>query len=92
MMGGGSSSGAGDASNPGSGSGGGISPDEMLICFCHGITEAEIRAAIKEGARTVAEIQAKTLASTGCGGCMPEVERILEEVLGSGAGKKPATD
>lgn len=54
---------------------------EMLICFCHGVTESEIRKAIAEGAHTIAEIQAKTLASTGCGGCACEVERILEEVL-----------
>ena len=54
---------------------------EQLICFCHGVPESEIRQAIREGARTVAEIQAKTLASTGCGGCGPEVERILEEEL-----------
>jgi NAD(P)H-nitrite reductase large subunit len=54
---------------------------EMLVCFCHGVSEAEIRKAIAEGARTIAEIQAKTLASTGCGGCGCEVERILNEVL-----------
>jgi assimilatory nitrate reductase electron transfer subunit len=54
---------------------------DMLICFCHGVPEAEIRKAIEEGARTVAEIQARTRASTGCGGCRPEVERLLAELL-----------
>ena len=63
----------------------GPAPDQILVCFCHGVTEAEIRKAIAEGARTIADIQAKTLASTGCGGCGGEVERILEEMLGSKA-------
>jgi NAD(P)H-nitrite reductase large subunit len=58
--------------------------DEMLICFCHGVPESEIRKAIREGARTIADIQARTLASTGCGGCSSEVERILAEMLASG--------
>ncbi len=62
-------------------------PQEMLICFCHGVPEDEIRQAIREGARTIKEIQAKTLASTGCGGCACEVERILEEMLGPAKSK-----
>ncbi len=61
---------------------------EPLICFCHGVPESEIRKAIAEGARTIPEIQAKTLASTGCGGCGCEVERILEECLAEQAKAK----
>ena len=53
--------------------------EEPLVCFCHGVTEAEIRKAIAEGATSLAAVQAKTLASTGCGGCTCEVERLLEE-------------
>ena len=56
-----------------------------LICFCHGVLETEIRKAIAEGANTVAEVQEKTRASTGCGGCMPEVERLIAEMLHSKA-------
>jgi NAD(P)H-nitrite reductase large subunit len=55
--------------------------EEILVCFCHGVLEAEIRQAIADGATTLAEIQAKTRASTGCGGCMPEVERLLAAAL-----------
>ena len=55
-------------------------PELQLVCFCHGVPESEIRKVIVEGARTIAEIQAKTLASTGCGGCACEVERILDEM------------
>lgn len=56
-------------------------PTEDLVCFCHGVLESEIRKAIAEGAKTVAEVQEKTRASTGCGGCMPEVERLIVEML-----------
>ncbi|MBI3557331.1 MAG: (2Fe-2S)-binding protein [Deltaproteobacteria bacterium] len=54
-----------------------------LICFCHGVLETEIRKAIAAGAATVAAVQEKTRASTGCGGCMPEVERLIAEMLQS---------
>lgn len=52
-----------------------------LICFCHGVSDAEIRAAIRAGATTIEAIQSETRASTGCGGCHPEVEAILKEEL-----------
>ena len=55
--------------------------EEVLVCFCHGVLAAEIRQAILNGAKTVTEIQAKTRASTGCGGCFSEVERLLAEAL-----------
>lgn len=55
--------------------------EEALICFCHGITEAEIREAIKNGALTLQDIKDRTKASTGCGGCTPECEKLLSEML-----------
>jgi bacterioferritin-associated ferredoxin len=58
--------------------------DDQLICFCHGVPESEIRKAIAGGACTVEQIQAATRASTGCGGCLPEVQKILAEIA-----KKP---
>ncbi len=54
---------------------------DQLICFCHGVPESEIRKAILEGADTIEKIQHKTLASTGCGGCGCELERLLAEIL-----------
>lgn len=56
-----------------------VSIESPRICFCYAVSEAEIRAAIAAGALTVAAVQASTQASTGCGGCVSEVERILEE-------------
>jgi NAD(P)H-nitrite reductase large subunit len=54
---------------------------DMIVCFCHGVIDGEIREAIRQGANTLALIKEKTRASTGCGGCTCEVERILSEML-----------
>jgi NAD(P)H-nitrite reductase large subunit len=56
-------------------------PDEILVCFCHGVPEPVIRQAIKDGAKTLEDVKKATRASTGCGGCTCEVERILAEAL-----------
>ncbi len=56
-------------------------PDDCLVCFCHQVTVAEVKAAIAKGAKTVSAIQDETLASTGCGGCRVDVEMILESTL-----------
>lgn len=53
----------------------------MRVCFCHGVSEEEIRVAIRKGADTVQKIRDATKANTGCGGCLCEVERILAEEL-----------
>lgn len=54
--------------------------DEDLICFCHGVPAGEIREAIRNGAKCLKDIKEKTRASTGCGGCTPECERLLAEM------------
>lgn len=53
---------------------------DRLVCFCHHVTRRQINEAIQQGAKTIAEIQDKTLASTGCGGCQVDVEEILSQV------------
>jgi len=50
-----------------------------LVCFCHGVSEQEIRKAIKEGATTLELVKKATRASTGCGGCTCEVEKLLSD-------------
>jgi nitrite reductase (NADH) large subunit len=52
----------------------------MIICQCNGITEKEIVRAIKrKGATKVEHIQRLTGAGTGCGRCIPVIDRLLEE-------------
>ena len=49
-----------------------------VICSCQAVTRGEIVHAIKDrGLTTVAQVSEHTRASTGCGGCRPDVEAIL---------------
>lgn len=57
---------------------GSVESTNPKICFCHNVREQEIIDAIRNGANTLALIQAETLASTGCGGCEWDVLAILE--------------
>lgn len=61
-----------------SGESDGLNDPEGLICFCHCVTRGAILQAIQEGAHTVHDIQEKTRACTGCGGCEPEILDLLE--------------
>ena len=51
----------------------------MWVCLCKGVTDRQIRAAISAGARDVCEIGVRCRAGTGCGGCVPEVCRLLQD-------------
>lgn len=58
---------------------------DLIVCRCEEVTLAEIKAAIREGARSVAGIKRRTRAGMGlCQGrtCRRLVERILAEELG----------
>ena len=53
----------------------------MRVCHCKGVSEVQIRSAIDAGARTPVEIGTHCRAGTGCGGCLPEVCRLLDDHL-----------
>ena len=53
----------------------------MRVCHCRGVSDGQIRLAIDAGARTQVEISAHCRAGTGCGGCLPEVCRLLDDHL-----------
>jgi bacterioferritin-associated ferredoxin len=53
-----------------------ISPP-MIVCHCHAVTDREIRACVREGARTSADVAAACGACTGCGGC----EELVDELV-----------
>ena len=57
----------------------------MWVCLCKGVTDGQIRSAINAGARTPVEIGSHCRAGTGCGGCLPEVHRLLDDHLTSQA-------
>jgi NAD(P)H-nitrite reductase large subunit len=53
-------------------------PDDAQICDCNGVSKAQIVEAVLSGARSVQAACEATRASTGCGSCRPEVQRIVE--------------
>ena len=53
-----------------------------IICHCKNVSYIDIRKAMIQGARTLDEIKDMTGASTGCGRCSSEIEKILGSVCG----------
>ncbi|MBI2400133.1 MAG: NAD(P)/FAD-dependent oxidoreductase, partial [Deltaproteobacteria bacterium] len=59
--------------------------DDAIVCGCKGVTRKMIVEAIEsKGLFTREEIKRETGASSSCGGCAPQIDRILEETLGAG--------
>jgi ferredoxin-nitrate reductase len=53
-------------------------PGDHLVCSCQVVSSGEIRAAIEShGLTTVEAVSERTGAATGCGGCRPDVEALL---------------
>lgn len=57
---------------------------DTIICNCRGVTAGMIKEAVEDGAQTLEEVQEKTGAGTVCGGCLSEVERLVEEFVAEG--------
>jgi bacterioferritin-associated ferredoxin len=51
----------------------------MYVCSCRGITDGTVAVAIASGAQTVEEVAGRCGAGARCGGCWPELERLLGE-------------
>lgn len=52
---------------------------DYVVCGCNNVWRDEIIKSINQGATTIESIKEKTLASTGCGSCTREVEKILAQ-------------
>lgn len=62
-----------------------------VICKCFWVDEEKIKHVIKENKlTTVEEVTHYTKAGGGCGGCIPDIQRILDEMKGS-ASSRPET-
>jgi len=56
--------------------------NEKLICLCMEVTEKEIKDAIlNKDCDTVEKVGEATGAGTVCGGCIPIIEKIIEQNL-----------
>lgn len=53
----------------------------QIICSCHQVTEASIKAAIEKGCHTVDSLKEKLACGTGCGSCIPELSSLLAEEI-----------
>ena len=51
----------------------------MVICSCRAVTDRAVLAAIAEGATTVEALSDRCAAASRCGGCWPELERLIVE-------------
>lgn len=51
----------------------------MYVCLCNAVTEGALREAARAGACTRSELMRKTRAGTGCGMCVPDIDRIAKD-------------
>lgn len=59
-------------------------PESAQICSCENVSKGDIESRIRSGeATTIGEIKKKTKACTGCGGCAPLVQDLLQATLES---------
>lgn len=49
----------------------------MIVCSCRAVTDRTVDASIASGAATVDGIAERCGAGGACGGCRPELERML---------------
>ncbi len=53
----------------------------MYVCVCKGVTDGQIRQAVREGASTMRELSARLGVATGCGRCASHARIVLDESL-----------
>lgn len=65
----------------------------MYICQCRAVTDRRIRAAVNAGAEDPAELARHCGAGTRCGGCLPALRALLDELEAeTKAGRRQARD
>lgn len=70
----------------------GVAEKVAILCTCFGVTEDEVRKVITEHDLTSAEqVTNYCKAGGGCGGCIGQIENIIEEVQGAKAQTKHVT-
>lgn len=51
---------------------------DKVVCNCMNITNGMIKDAVAAGAKTLEDVQEQTGASTVCGACLDDVERLVD--------------
>jgi bacterioferritin-associated ferredoxin len=55
----------------------------MLVCHCRGVSDRQIKRAVKNGACSLREVARATGAGMRCGGCRENVAKVVEDALQS---------
>ena len=55
--------------------------EATIICQCMSVTDKDIEAEVKDGARTYEDIQNRTKAGTVCGQCRDQTEALLHQYI-----------
>ena len=51
---------------------------DKVVCHCMNITNGMIKDAVESGAKTLKDVQEQTGATTVCGACLEDVQRLVE--------------
>ena len=51
---------------------------DKMVCYCMSVTNGMVRESVYAGSDTLAEVQAATGASTVCGACLDNVQRLVD--------------
>lgn len=51
---------------------------DKIVCNCMSVTNGDIKEAVYSGASTLEEVQEATGAGTICGGCIDDVQRVVD--------------
>lgn len=57
--------------------------DTMLVCHCRGVSDRQIKRAVKNGACSLREVARETGAGMRCGGCRSNVAQVVQDALKS---------
>lgn len=53
----------------------------MYICICNAVTDSAIKAAVRDGVRSMSDLSLKTGCSTQCGRCVGRAREVMNEAL-----------
>ncbi|MEO6124322.1 MAG: (2Fe-2S)-binding protein [Ilumatobacteraceae bacterium] len=56
----------------------------MYVCSCRAVTDRTIHATISAGACSIDDVSRMCSAGSRCGGCWPELQRLLAESVDVG--------
>jgi len=60
----------------------------VIVCSCRAVSQRTVDAVLASGASTVDDIADRCGAGGACGGCWPELERLLEARVQIRAGRR----